>query len=88
MEAKWIYKMDLSILMIIFNNVKHGHAVHLKLGNTFFTSFTKLIFEAKTSIYSTIKKYIFLNYRILVAYRCHILKYFNTKVCFIKKCRS
>ena len=47
MEAKWIYKMDLSILMIIFNNVKHGHAVHLKLGNTFFTSFTKLFLKLK-----------------------------------------
>ena len=46
--------MDLSIRMRIIYNVKHHYAVHLKLGDKFLTSLTKLVFQVKSSICSTI----------------------------------
>ena len=42
--------------MKIFNNLKHRHAICLKLGGKFFTSLTMLGCEAKASICSTIKE--------------------------------
>ena len=48
--------MDLHIVMKTLNNSKYHHAIFLKFGDLFFTSLTKLVIEAKTSIFSTIKK--------------------------------
>ena len=48
--------MDLSIRMRVMYNVKHRYVIHLKFGNKFLISLTKLVLEAKASIYSIIKE--------------------------------
>ena len=48
--------MDLPNGMRIIYNVKHRYVVRMKLGDKFLTSLTKLEFEAKASICSTIKE--------------------------------
>ena len=56
---KWLEfsgKMDLTIYMKIFKNVKHCHAICLKFGDNFFTYPAMLGLEAKTSICSSIKE--------------------------------
>ena len=55
--------MDLHIRMRIIYSVKHRLSVRLKFGETFLTSLTKLVLEAKASIRSTIKEIILLYFR-------------------------
>ena len=47
--------MDLPFLVRIIRNVKHSYATRLKFGDKVLTPETKIIFEAKPSICSTIK---------------------------------
>ena len=42
--------------MTIIDNVKHRNTILLKFGDKFSTSLTKLVFEGKPSICSTIKE--------------------------------
>ena len=49
-------KMDLTIQMKIFNNVKHRHEICLKFGDKLLISLTMLGCEAKVSICSAIKE--------------------------------
>ena len=53
---EFIDKMDLTIHMRIYNNVKRRHAICLKLGYRFFASLTMLVLEAKANIGSAIKE--------------------------------
>ena len=46
---EFIDKMDLTIEMGIFNNVRHRHAICFKFGNRFFTSLSMLGLEAVTA---------------------------------------
>ena len=48
--------MDLPIQIRSIYKVKHRHAIRLKFGDKCLTSLTKLVFETKTSICSTIKE--------------------------------
>ena len=48
--------------MRVFNNVKHRHIIHLKIGNAFSNTLTKLVLEAKASICSTITEKVLLYY--------------------------
>ena len=48
--------MDLTIRMRVFYNVKHRYEICLKFGDKFLTSVTKIVLEAKVSIYFTIKE--------------------------------
>ena len=48
--------MDLSIRIRVMYNVKHRYAICLKFGDKFLTSITKLLLEAKASVYFTIKE--------------------------------
>ena len=60
------YKMDLlTIQMTIFSNIKHCHAISLKLGDIFFAS---------QSICSTIKKKLVLYFRKFLAFLVAIIK--------------
>ena len=49
---EYINKADLTIQMIILNNVKHHHAICVKFGDRFFTFLIMLVVEAKASICS------------------------------------
>ena len=42
--------------MRVMYNVKRCYTIRLKFGDKFLTSLTKLVLEAKASIYSTIKE--------------------------------
>ena len=48
--------MDLSIRMRIIHNVKHRYAIRSKSGEKFLTSLTKLVLEARTSTFFSIKE--------------------------------
>ena len=56
-------KMDLSIRMRIICNVKHRYAIRLRFGEKFLTFLTKLVFQRKASICSTIKENLLLYYK-------------------------
>ena len=49
-------KMEFSIRIRVIYNVRHGYAIHLKLGDKFLTFLTKQVIAGKTSICSTIKE--------------------------------
>ena len=51
---KFYEKMDLPTRMRIFYNIKYCYAIHLKFGDTFLTSLSKLVLKVKASICSTI----------------------------------
>ena len=70
-------KMEPSIRMRIIYSVRYRYAVHFKFGDKFLTSLTKLVFEAKGSISSTIKKSSFILFKVFsICCRCHNLTYF------------
>ena len=51
--------MDLPNPMKILYNLRYLHAICFKFGETFLTSITKSVLEAKASIFSKIKKIYF-----------------------------
>ena len=65
---------------------KHRYEIHLKFGEKFLTSLTKLELEANASIYFAIKKSTFILLWVFgICCRFHNLTYFNNKVCITKK---
>ena len=65
---EFIDKMDLTIQMRIFNNVKHRHAICLKFEDIFFISLAMLGLEAKASDCSEIKENLILYCRSFSAF--------------------
>ena len=61
-------KMDLTIQMKMFKNVKCRHTICLKFGNRYFTSINMLECEAKASICYAIKENLILYCRKLSAF--------------------
>ena len=72
--------------MKTLNNSKYHHAIFLKFVDLFFTSLTKLVIEAKTSIFSTIKKINFiLSYVFGIFIAVMNERFLITKVCITNK---
>ena len=59
---EFIDKMDLTIQMRIFYNVKHFYTIFFEFGDRLFTSLTTLGFEMKASIFSVIEENLILHY--------------------------
>ena len=56
-KSKVYDKIDaITVRIRITYNVKHRYAIRLKFGEIFVTSQTKLVLEAKASIFATIKE--------------------------------
>ena len=77
--------MRLSIRMIVLYNVKHRYAICLKFGGTFLASLTKLVFQVKTSIYSTIKENLLLYCRTFSAFVVSIWHLYHKETLLIKE---
>ena len=60
LTANKLFEHNFSTRMKIIYNVKYCYAIHLKFGDTFLTSLTKLVFELKASICSTSEEVILL----------------------------
>ena len=60
--------MDLSIQMRIIYNLNNCYGIRLKFGGKYLISLTKLVLEAKASIYSIIKENLLLYYRKFLAF--------------------
>ena len=82
-------KMDLTIQIKIFSNVKRRHAICLKFGDKFFTFLTMVRVWSKSQyLLCNQKKSNFILSSVFgICCRCHELTYFNNKVCLTKKRR-